>query len=301
MKHCNMERIMHASKLSGALLGLALLAGSACNKVPLPEDGHGDGGNNTPATPAPGLLTRIEMGGAQGLVMQISYNQLRLPLVILQYANKLLVAKDSVVYDSNGKLQKVLNYTPDFISAGKFELSSTTKFEWDAKGNISRKTSTDQETGALEEENKYAYDASGNLTTLTTTAGGGTNLKFVATYTWNQKNIKKEVLTDGAKVLSNLSVAAFDQHPTYITHSLLRYLLEGDEHVVFSDQNPLEIRKAQYVTYNGKQDSIITVQKNTYEYNSGNRPVKVASTSITTSPGSTQTTVKGNISYEYSK
>ncbi|MBC9909853.1 hypothetical protein [Chitinophaga varians] len=306
MKHRKTERKVHQSRLSVALLGVTLLAGSACNKLPLPEGGHGTGtGGKTPPTtpaPAPGLLTRINMGGTQGLIQLISYNQQRQPVLITQYAGNMLTEKDSVIYDTNGKLQKVLNYSPDFLTAGKFTLSGNTKFEWDAAGNITRKASYDQETGKLEEDEQYTYDANGNLATVTAVTGGGINLKLVTTYSYEQKNIHKETVTDGTKVISQLSVTGFDQHPTHITHPLLRYLLDGSGHEVFSEQNPLETKKIQYVTLNGKQDSLVTVQKNAYEYNTANRPVKVAFTTTTYSVGNQQpVNGKGNIGYEYSK
>ncbi|NML37743.1 hypothetical protein HHL17_11110 [Chitinophaga sp. G-6-1-13] len=306
MKHRKMERGINQPRLFTALLTVALLAGAACNKVPLPESGSGTGtgGKNPPTTPAPapGLLTRINIGGSNGLIQLISYNQQLQPVVIIQYAGNLLTEKDSIVYDANGKLQKVLNYSPDFLSAGKFSLSGNTKFEWDAKGNISRKTSYEQETGKVEEDEQYTYDDSGKLATVTSVTSGVANLKFVTAYSYEQKNINKETVTDGAKVISQLLVAGFDKHPTYITHPLLRYLLEGAGHEAFSDQNPLETRKIQYVTLSGKQDSIVTVQKNTYEYNNASRPVKVNFTSTIYNIGNQQpTTSKGNIGYEYSK
>ncbi|QJB32173.1 hypothetical protein HF329_12885 [Chitinophaga oryzae] len=306
MKHRKTARNNHHSALSVALLGIALVAGSACNKAHLPEVGHSTNGENVAATPAaapaPNLLTRIRLGGADGLIHLISYNKRLQPAIITQYAGSMLLQKDTVVYDANGKLQKVLHYSPNFLSAGKFMLSGSTKFEWDAKGNISRKTTYDLETGKLEEDEKYAYDAGGNLVTVTSVTGGGTNLKFVTSYAYELKNIKKETVTDGSKVISLLSVAGFDQHPTYITHPLLRYLLEGAGHETFSDQNPLETRKIQYVNLNGKQDSIVTVQKNAYTYNSANRPVKVAFTSMIYSTGGQKpVNSKGNTDYEYSK
>lgn len=306
MKHRKTERKVHPSRLSVALLGVTLLAGSACNKVALPEGNHGTGagGKNPAATPAPapGLLTRVNIGGTDGVVQLIAYNQQRQPVLITHYAGNLLTEKDSVVYDANGKLQKVLNYSPDFLSAGKFILSGNTKFEWDAAGNISRKTSYDQETGKLEEDERYTYDASGNLATVTTTAGGGVNLKLVTTYASEQKNINRETVTDGSKVVSQLSVAGFDQHPTHITHPLLRYLLDGSGHEVFSEQNALETKNIQYVTLNGKQDSLVTIKKNAYEYNTANRPVKVAFTTTIYGTGNQQpVNSKGNIGYEYSK
>lgn len=307
MKHRNTERNNHPSALSVALLGMVFLAGSACNKVQLhPDTGSGTGVKTPAATPAaapaPGLLTRINLGGTNGVIQQISYNKQLQPVVIIQYAGGMLTEKDSVVYDTNGKLQKVLSYSADFLSAGKFILSGSTKFEWDAKGNISRKTSYDQETGKPEEDEQYTYDASGNVATVTTIMGGGVNLKLVTTYAYEQKNVKKETITDGAKVISQLQVAGFDQHPTHITHPLLRYLLEGAGHEVFSEQNPLETKKIQYVNLNGKQDSIITVQKNSYTYNSANRPVKVDFTSSIYGTGNQQpVNSKGNIGYEYSK
>nr|WP_295870349.1 hypothetical protein [uncultured Chitinophaga sp.] len=306
MTHRQTTRNTHSSALSVALLGITLWAGSACNKARLSEIGHGAGENNATAAPAaapaPGLLTRINMGGADGLIQLISYNKQLQPVVITQYAGSMLIQKDSVIYDANGKLQKVLNYAPDFLSAGKFMLSGSTQFKWDAKGNISRKTSYDQETGKMEEDEQYAYDANGNLTTVTSVTGGGTNLKFVTTYAYEQKNIKKETVTDGSKVISQLSVAGFDQHPTYITHPLLRYLLEGAAYETFSDQNPLETKKIQYVNLNNKQDSIVTVQKNTYAYNSANRPAKVTFTQTIYSTGNQKpVNSKGNVGYEYSK
>ncbi|HVI45346.1 MAG TPA: hypothetical protein VM802_10765 [Chitinophaga sp.] len=310
MKDRKMKRRINQFRLSTALLGVALLAGSACNKQSLREGGSDTGINigasgRNPVTipaPAPGLLTRINLGGANGLIQLISYNKLLQPAVIIQYVGNMLTEKDSVVYDANGKLQKVLIYSPDFLSAGKFSLSGSKKFEWDAKGNISRKASYDQETGKLEEDEQYTYDASGNLITSTAVTGGGTNLKFVTSYVYEQKNIKKETVTDGAKLISQLSVTGFDQHPTCITNPLLRYLLEDSGHELFSDQNPLETKHIQYVTLNGKQDSIVTVKKNTYEYNNANRPVKVTFTNTIYNIGNQQpTTSKGNVGYEYSK
>lgn len=306
MKHRKMERSINHSRLTMALLGVALLAGTACNKSAIIEGNTGSdistGSKNTATTPAPGLLTRIDFGGTDGLIQLISYNRQLQPVVITQYTGNLVTAKDSVVYDAKGKLQKVLTYSPDFLSDGKFDLSGSTKFEWDAKGNISRKTSYEQETGSLQEDVRYTYDASGNLATITTVMGGGTNLKFVTKYSYEQKNIKKETVTDGVKVISQLLVAGFDQHPTYITHPLLRYLLEDAGHEVFSNQNPLETKKIQYVTINGKQDSIVTVQKNTYAYNNANRPVKVTFTNTVYNIGKQKpVTGKGNIGYEYSR
>lgn len=304
MTHRNMERGVNLPKLSMALLGAALLAGAACNKVSLPEAGTGTGVKNpvTIPAPAPGLLTRVNIGGTQGVIQLISYNQQLQPVLITQYAGNLLTEKDSIVYDANGKLQKVLNYSPDFLTAGKFNLFGNTKFEWDAKGNISRKTIYDQETGKVEEDEQYTYDDGGRLVSIITATDGVTNLKLVTAYAYEQKNIKKETVTDGARVISDLLVAGFDQHPTYITHPLLRYLLTGAGHEAFSDQNPLETRKVQYVTLNGKQDSIVTVQKNTYAYNNASRPVKVDFTSTIYGVGNQQpTNSKGNIGYEYSK
>ncbi|SKA35886.1 YD repeat-containing protein [Chitinophaga eiseniae] len=306
MTHRKTTRNIHHSALSVALLGITLLAGSACNKTYLPDVGHGTDENNPIATPAaapaPGLLTRINLGGTDGLIQLISYNKRLQPAVITQYAGSMLIEKDSVIYDANGKLQKVLNYSPNFLSTGKFILSGSTKFEWDAKGNISRKTRYDQETGKPEEDERYTYDASGNLIAVNSVTGGGINLKLVTTYAYEQKNIRKESVTDGSKVISQLLVAGFDQHPTYITHPLLRYLLEGAGNELFSDQNPLETKKIQYVNINSKQDSIVTVQKNTYAYNSASRPVKVTFTSTIYNIGNQKPTVsKGSTGYEYSK
>ncbi|RBL90043.1 hypothetical protein [Chitinophaga flava] len=306
MKHRNTERKTNSSRLSVALLGTTLLAASACNKVSFPDgDGGTDAGKKPPVTipaPKPGLLTRINTGGTDGLIQLISYNQQLQPVVITQYAGNLLTEKDSVIYDNNGKLEKMLNYSSDILSPGKFKLSGNTKFEWDTKGNISRKTSYEQLTGKLLKDEQYTYDVSGNLATITTTTGGGTNLKFIATYAYEQKNIHQETVTDGSKVISQLSVAGFDQHATYITHPLLRYLLMSEVHKVFSDQNVLETKKVQYVNLNGKQDSVVTVQKNTYEYNTGNRPVNVAFTSTIYGTGNQQpVNSNGNITYEYSK
>ncbi|MBC9934450.1 hypothetical protein [Chitinophaga qingshengii] len=306
MKHRNMEQKMNPSRLSVALLGVTLLAASACNKMHFPDGGTEVDSKNPPATtpaPKPGLLTRINIGGGNdGLIQLISYNQQLQPVVITHYAGNMLMGKDSVVYGSNGKLEKVLNYSANIMSPGKFLLTGNTKFEWDTKGNISRKTSYDQSTGKPEEDEQYTYDANGNLVTVTTTAGGGTNIKVIATYAYEQKNIYQETTTDGSKVISQLSVAGFDQHANYITHPLLRYLVESDVHELFSEQNSLETRKVQYVNLNNKQDSIVTVQKNTYEYNTANRPVKVAFTSSIYGTNNQQpVNSKGNIAYEYSK
>lgn len=306
MKHRNMEQKMNPFRLSVALLSVTLLAASACNKMHFPDGGTEIDSKNPPAAtpaPKPGLLTLINIGGGKdGLIQLISYNQQLQPVVITQYAGNFLTKKDSVVYDTNGKLEKVLTYSANIMSPGKFKLAGNTKFEWDTKGNISRKTSYDQLTGKLQEDEQYTYDVSGNLATITTTTSGVGNLKMVATYAYEQKNIHQETTNDGSKVISQLSVAGFDQHATYITHPLLRYLVESEAHELFSEQNSLETRKVQYVNINNKQDSIVTVQKNAYEYNTDNRPVKVAFTSLIYGTNKQQpVNSKGNIAYEYSK
>ncbi|NSL86277.1 hypothetical protein ECE50_005525 [Chitinophaga sp. Mgbs1] len=306
MTHRKQERMFNQFKLHGTLLAALLLAGTACNKSTPVLDGNtnpaGDPAAIAPEAAATGQLVRTSLGG-NGLVQQISYNGKKQPLVILQYAGNFLTTKDSVVYDAGGKLLKVLSYAPDFFTKGKFTLAGNTTFEWDNNGRISRKITRDQETGSLEEDNRYTYDATGKVATITTSTNPEiSKLVTVATLTYENKNVKKIVHASGTDVLSHISVTGFDNHPSYITHPLLPYLLELTDYEAFGEQNAVETRNVQYVNLGSKRDSIVTVTKNAYQYNAASRPVKVAFTSTIYSTGNQKpVTSNGTAEYTYGK
>ncbi|MCW3466204.1 hypothetical protein [Chitinophaga nivalis] len=307
MTHRKTERMFKHIKLNATLLAAALLVGTACNKSQQVVEGDpGFIGNPAAAAPvgyAPaGQLTSTSLG-TNGIIQKISYNSRQQPLVITHYAGNFLTDKDSVVYDASGKLLKVLNYTPDFLVNGKFELSGTTTFEWDSKGYISRKKVVSQEGGTLETDDRYTYDATGRLLYVTTkTDPRVTPGTIVTTYSYENKNIKKVTRTNGTEVIARLLVTGFDNRPTFITHPLLPYLLDGADNDVFSEHNAVETKNIVYIKINGKLDSTVTVTKNTFQYNAVNRPVKVSFKSTISSGGNPKPiTSSGDLNYTYAK
>lgn len=283
-----------------------LLSGTACQKSVSPIEGDINTGDTpvevTPEGAATGLLTRISLGN-NGLVQQVSYNSRQQPIIIIRYAGSLLTEKDSVTYSADGRMQKVLHYTPDFFKKGKFILSGNTSFEWNNNGRIARKLSYDLETNTLEEDIRYSYDAAGQLASINTTIDSRySNLKIQTSLYYEANNVTKVTHVSNGQLVSQLIVTGFDKHATFVTHPLLPYLLDITENDAFSGQNALQTKSIQYVNLNNKKDSIVTVTKNSFQYNAQKRPVKNIFTSTIYSTGNQQpVTSSATIDYSYGK
>lgn len=283
-----------------------LLSGTACQKSVSPIEGDINAGDKpveiAPEGAATGLLTRISLGN-NGVVQQVSYNSRQQPVIIIHYAGNLLTGKDSVIYTADARLQKVLHYTPDFFKKGKFILSGNTTFERNSNGRITKKLSYDQETNTLEEENQYTYNAAGQLTSINTIMDSRyTNLKLQTTLYYEANNVTRVARFSNGQQVSQLIVTGFDKHATFVTNPLLPYLLDITENEAFSIQNALQTKNIQYVNLNNKMDSIVTVTKNSFQYNAQKRPVKNTFTSTIYSTGNQQpVTSTATIDYSYGK
>ncbi|ASZ11865.1 hypothetical protein KTO58_15545 [Chitinophaga pendula] len=305
MKHRVTSSQRHRILLHIAIVATLLTTGTACEKSISPvEAPAGIGADPIEVTPegvAAGLLTRINIGN-NGIVQQISYNSRQQPLVMTRYAGNLLTEKDSVIYNTTGKLQKIIHYTPDFFKKGKFTVSGNTTFEWNNNNKIVKKLFNDQES-STQEDTRYTYDATGKVHTIsTTTASKYDNLKVLTTLYYEQTNVVRITRSGNGQAISELTVIAVDGQQSYVTGSLLPYLLDIVENEAFSEQNASETKNIQYVNFNNKRDTIVTITKNSFQYNTQKRPVKNTFTSTIYSPGNPKpVTSAATIDYTYGK
>lgn len=281
---------------------IAVTMCTSCEKlIPgSPGGGSGDPGS-LPAGASGTQLTTIT--GANGELTKITYDARKNPLVISTFMDGgELLKKDSCVYNAEGKLQERRTYGQDFMS-GKPTLTSTDMFEWDGKGNISRSVSRSSSNGAQLSSTDYTYDDRNRLIRIAQLfkfGGGQPESSVVALSYGNDKNVKQVILTIAGKVQSKTVVSGYDGHASFYTHKLLPYLLDFVEEEEFSEQNAVDKRDVSYINLGSKTDSIITLTKNSYQYNTFKLPVKQASSISISQNGQSQHTTL-NTSFGYGK
>lgn len=278
---------------------IAVTMCTSCEKLIPVGPGGGSGDPGIPPVGASGTqLTTIT--GADGGHTKISYDAHKNPLVISTYMDGgELLTKDSCVYDAEGKLRELRGYGQDFMT-GKSTLISTDTFEWDGKGNISRAVSRSSSNGAQLSSTDYTYDDRNRLIRIAQLfkIAGQPESSVVALSYGNDKNVKQVILTIAGKVQSKTVVSGYDGHGSFYTHKLLPYLLDFVQEEEFSEQNAVEKRQVSYINLGSKTDSIITLTKNSYQYNTLKLPVKqVSSISIGQNGNPQNTTVSTSFSY----
>jgi len=278
---------------------IAVTMCTSCEKlIPVgPGGGSGDPGS-PPAGASGAQLTTIT--GASGDLTKITYDARKNPLVISTYMDGgELLTKDSCVYDAGGKLRELRGYGQDFMT-GKFTLISTDTFEWSSKGNISRAVSRSSSNGAQLSSTDYTYDDRNRLIRIAQLfkIAGQPESSVVALSYGNDKNVKQVILTIAGKVQSKTVVSGYDGHGSFYTHKLFPYLLDFIQEEEFSEQNAVDKRQVSYINLGSKTDSIITLTKNSYQYNTLKLPVKqVSSISISQNGRPQNTTVSTSFSY----
>ncbi len=268
---------------------------------PGPIAGPGEDNSSLPTNPSvepkAEQLTGIKEEGEGGLT-KITYGANKNPLqVIMTTTRGELVQRDSCIYNVQGKLLKVITYGQPLPNGKPLQIR-TSVFELDSRGNIARKVVTTPSVSGALSTTVYGYDSQNKVIRMASLLKGEKD-SLIAKFDYgNDRNVRQVTGFSGKDILYKLKVSGYDGHPSYSTNPLLPYLILSGQGEEFSEQNVLEKTSVTYVNINSKKDSIVTLTKNSYQYNTVNLPVKQVASSVTTSNGNTtNTTLTTSLSY----
>lgn len=214
-------------------------------------------------------LTKIQYSDT-GSSVRISYTSQGSPSKIQYYSGSRLQYYYSCLYGADKRLDTVLKYEADPDTTKPFHFTKYARVDWDAYGNLIKKTVYDAKTGTVSIADLYQYDGTGRLQQTTTVLNG---TELLSRLEYENGNIKKVSLFSGNKLISSQQGIGYDTCHSYLTHPLLWYLLDVDQ-LHYSRNNPMAIKTTVYEYLPGRTDSVSSTSNISYLYNDKRLPAQ---------------------------